>query len=804
MASPSIRSSIVTNGSTASATPTINLPATIRAGDTLWVVVRQSAAGAIGGWPTGWNEVVDETADASANQTAMAWKKADGTEGASISLTSGNGKYVGLAYAIQDAADPTVRAPELSTVATGTSAAQPNATIVTPTGGSKDYLFLTIYTMEGEQTGVTSYPTGYTLAQLFANSGTSGLVTTNCTGGGAAKAATASSDDAAAWTVAGTLDDWGAYTVAFHPATPVTAPLDRSGDARDALPPSWFRRASTMAALTIAVNLLQTTLAPTEAAAESPATQQVVALRAATQPPRFDFPNLLLSTLAPSELPFRQSEWPNPQRSGTLLTLHAGAHNLADGEEPPPPSGPPFVPVAFPNPVLKRTVPRGFVDFYLLDTVPWPVQSTAAPTRRPAPTLTWTQNLLQSTLTPATAAAPFSQTEWQNPTRAAQLAHTWTSGRPLGIADAPPFNQFDWPNPKDRKPAAPIHVVNLLEHTLAPAPATKPFAQADWPMPQGKPYAISLRTAITTRQAFHVDERAVGQSEWPNPRHARRSVPTAVANLLTNTLAAAPAPPPVVPPIWTVPSRALAPVPSWVTSSPVVITEIRPFAPREWTNPTRATRQALTWTQSLSADVIAATPIVPVAWPNPAIANRTALTWVSSRPLGINEIQPFNQTDWPLPVRRPVRVAETWVQPHPTYYSDAIGDAGPDGTWDVRARRTDWDVRQRRTEWEYGTMAAHKKCFKDPNEIKDFTFNFRKGLNQGATLASIESITGPAGATLTNQTILAGGIKVSVRITGGVTQADPYDVTAVVWTSDGERLEETGKLYVRDSTDDAP
>ncbi len=225
MAFPSIRSSIVTNGTTASATPVVNLPATISAGDTIIVWFKNATAGAIG-WPANWNELVDASPDASVGQIGLAWKKADGTEGGTtISLTSGNGKFAAIAWAIQDAHDPTVRPPQISTVAVGTTG-EPNSTVVTPTGGAKDYLFGALYAMEGEQTGVTSYPASYTLGQHFANSGTAGAVTTNCTLGGAWRQLNAASDDAGVWDVTGTLDDSSAYGIAVHPiqASPSVSP----------------------------------------------------------------------------------------------------------------------------------------------------------------------------------------------------------------------------------------------------------------------------------------------------------------------------------------------------------------------------------------------------------------------------------------------------------------------------------------------------------------------------------------------------------------------------------------------------
>lgn len=220
MAFPSIRSSIGTTSSGSSATPIISLPATVSAGDTLIVMMRAAVGGAIG-WPDGtWIELFDASSDAADDQMAAAWKKADGTEGGTtITLSCTSSKYGAVAWAIQDAADPTVTPPELSTVATGTTPTQPNSTTVTPTGGSKDYLFGALVGMEGEATTPPTYPSGYTLGQIAGASGSGGAVETNVRVAGAWKQATAASDDPGDWTYAGVLDDWTAYSSAVHPVT---------------------------------------------------------------------------------------------------------------------------------------------------------------------------------------------------------------------------------------------------------------------------------------------------------------------------------------------------------------------------------------------------------------------------------------------------------------------------------------------------------------------------------------------------------------------------------------------------------
>lgn len=218
------------------------MPATVQPGDVLFVVYRCALAGAIG-WPAGWNEMFDASADAADDQMAAAWKRAEGIEGGTtIQLTKGSGgKGSAIAYSIMDSADPLIRPPELSTVATGTSTA-PNATTCTPTGGAKDYLWLTFTGREGEATLPPTYPTNYSVAQLTADSGTAGAVGTNVRVSGAIRTNNnAASEDAGAWTFSD-AEDWTAYTIAFHPP-----PADPAPGAQKVTPQPVAKRVATAA-----------------------------------------------------------------------------------------------------------------------------------------------------------------------------------------------------------------------------------------------------------------------------------------------------------------------------------------------------------------------------------------------------------------------------------------------------------------------------------------------------------------------------------------------------------------------------
>ena len=215
MAFPVVQATATTNGTAASATATVNLPTGIVSGETLIGILRTAVVG-VHGWPAGWTELFDSTADASDDNISCAWRKADGTEGATISVSQGNGKYAAIVYRISGATDPTVTPPEFAPLLTGTSAA-PDPGALSPTGGAKDYLWLWLGGWEGEQTSPPGgNPTNYGTT-VGANSGAGGAITTNCRVASAQRALNAASEDPPLWTIS-VSDDWTATVVALHPS----------------------------------------------------------------------------------------------------------------------------------------------------------------------------------------------------------------------------------------------------------------------------------------------------------------------------------------------------------------------------------------------------------------------------------------------------------------------------------------------------------------------------------------------------------------------------------------------------------
>lgn len=217
MTVPTVTATATTNGTTASATPVINLPATVNVDDIILVFIRQDNEETYT-WPANWNVLppLPDISDGSDDQTSCRYKIADGTEdGTTIQLTrTQSNKFAALSYAIGGATSI-----EAGGLAIGASVTVQPATFL-PSGGTQDYLALWMGAMEGEQTSPpTGNPTNFT-NPIGANSGTAGAVTTNCRVASARRSLPASSGPSATpWTISAS-DDWTAFFVALWTQPP--------------------------------------------------------------------------------------------------------------------------------------------------------------------------------------------------------------------------------------------------------------------------------------------------------------------------------------------------------------------------------------------------------------------------------------------------------------------------------------------------------------------------------------------------------------------------------------------------------
>lgn len=186
---------------------TIDLPASIVAGETLIVIVGQEATGTVT-FPAGWTNFGSQVG-ATVAQCDVYWRLADGEEGASLTATTAASRRITyISMRISGATDPTSQPPE-SAAATNANS-HPDTPSLTPTGGSKDYLWMTTYGIDDGRT-VSTWPTNYTgnnIEEVYTNVVSTGMAT---------RELAAISENPGAFGMS-SADSWGGFTVAVHPA----------------------------------------------------------------------------------------------------------------------------------------------------------------------------------------------------------------------------------------------------------------------------------------------------------------------------------------------------------------------------------------------------------------------------------------------------------------------------------------------------------------------------------------------------------------------------------------------------------
>lgn len=218
MASPVDSARVATNISTAATSHAINVGSPV-AGTLLVACIRFTTFPSTVTF-TGWTQIFTDISDASDDTTEVWWRWADGTEGATNTLTTVNSlKLAAVCYKITGALNA---APSVSGVAFGTTAnADPAA--VNFTGGTQDMLFIAFAGMDSETATFTA-PTGYGNIAL-ANSGVGGAVPTNCMIATASRqATTTTSEDPPAFTSTAPNTGWTAITIAIKPSGPPPDP----------------------------------------------------------------------------------------------------------------------------------------------------------------------------------------------------------------------------------------------------------------------------------------------------------------------------------------------------------------------------------------------------------------------------------------------------------------------------------------------------------------------------------------------------------------------------------------------------
>jgi len=212
MAFPVLETTATTTGFVADSTPDINLPSGIQADDLLIILFR-TGSGSGASPPSGWTELT-ESLD-SGDGTTISYKWADGTESGTVAFSTVSARFTGIAFRISGAENPGTQPPEFSTITTGSDAA-PNSGSRTPTGGAKDYLWLSLVAWaSGPAVTNRTPPTNYSNDTGAGDS--SGIVRVL----GATRSHNASTENPGAWTIDSSAA-WIGWTVAVHPEATVT------------------------------------------------------------------------------------------------------------------------------------------------------------------------------------------------------------------------------------------------------------------------------------------------------------------------------------------------------------------------------------------------------------------------------------------------------------------------------------------------------------------------------------------------------------------------------------------------------
>lgn len=188
---------------------TVGLPASIVSGQRLIAVFASQENTTT--WPAGWTELCDGGTGGQVNISA-AYRDCDGSEGASITVTTGSSRADGWSVIRIAAGSFNPAAPEVGTIATGNDA-NPDCPSLTPSWGSLNTYW--IAAAAGKQNAtprtVSSYPATFTENQTTQSTASTNAVFL------AGLTAIAASKDPGTFTLSGS-SQWAANTIAVRSA----------------------------------------------------------------------------------------------------------------------------------------------------------------------------------------------------------------------------------------------------------------------------------------------------------------------------------------------------------------------------------------------------------------------------------------------------------------------------------------------------------------------------------------------------------------------------------------------------------
>ncbi len=200
---------------------TVTLPSGILPGDLLivWFVADQNPSIDI---PAGWIQL-KQRGDGGANvKTILFYRDADGTEGATITVTTSLTQHSAhRAWRISGHDKQT----SVALADSGGTSANPDSPVLGPSGGGKEFLWLAVYGADGAN-DATVYPTNYT--DTFYLETASADPANSCSLGVAERKFGTDSENPSAFTIDAS-ENWVATTIAIYPAPPPKVPTEPSG-----------------------------------------------------------------------------------------------------------------------------------------------------------------------------------------------------------------------------------------------------------------------------------------------------------------------------------------------------------------------------------------------------------------------------------------------------------------------------------------------------------------------------------------------------------------------------------------------
>lgn len=201
-------------------TDTVNLPASIAAGDLILIFHFKDEA-STNTSASGWTEIKDVNDAAATIHLWVGYLIAAGGETTATVVSSNSERFASIACRIAAAAWHGTTPPEISASATGNSQDGPNPDAVTASWGAEENMFIAIACVDITAV-VDGYPANYADNQTASNATVS-----SARGGIATRALTAASDDPGIFSLDAS-EQWIAATMVVRPAggapPPATAP----------------------------------------------------------------------------------------------------------------------------------------------------------------------------------------------------------------------------------------------------------------------------------------------------------------------------------------------------------------------------------------------------------------------------------------------------------------------------------------------------------------------------------------------------------------------------------------------------